>query len=239
MNNTNTIKLTVMFTLTTLVGFITDSSVYAAIAPKAELNETTRVSHAKELLGKGYRGSFAQRAEDIEDLRVTILESVNKNLPKKYKASAPALAETIIREAQARDFDPVFVMAVIKTESSFNPKARGQFGEIGLMQLKPDTAEWMAKLEGISWKGPKATLENPIENVKLGVAYLAKLRDKFDGYANKYLSAYNMGARAVARMYKKDTRPKEYSLRVMKNYKDIYTKLVTTNKKATLVAEAN
>ncbi len=191
------------------------------------IDQDARVLHAKELLGKHYRGSLAQKAEAISDLQVTIYNDIHKNLPKKYRAQALTLTMTLIAEAQANDLDPVFVMAVIKTESSFNPKARGSHGEIGLMQLKPDTAQWIAEKEDLFWQGPK-TLENPVENVRIGITYLALLREQSSGFANKYLSAYNLGLAKVRRMYKASKTPKEYSVRVMKNYKDIYKRMIAS-----------
>jgi soluble lytic murein transglycosylase len=112
--------------------------------------------------------------------------------------------------------------------------ARGSHGEIGLMQLKPDTAKWIAHSSGIKWRGP-ATLENPVENVRLGVAYVSQLREKTSGFAGKYVSAYNLGFAKMSRMYKTANKPHEYSLRVMKNYKEFYTQMVAS--RLTIVAD--
>lgn len=188
------------------------------------VNEQVRATHARELLGKAYAGSAAQQVENANSLGMAIFNDVYKNLPKKYKNAAVELSSAILNESEAHEIDPVFVMAIIKTESSFNPLARGSAGEIGLMQLKPDTAQWIAHKFGIPWKGQK-TLENPKMNVRIGIAYLDYLRDRFDGHANKYLSAYNMGAGKVCRMYANEQKPKEYSLRVMKNYHETYKRL--------------
>lgn len=189
------------------------------------INEDTRSAHAKELLGKHYKGSFAAQAESINAMHFSVFNDVYRSLPKAYKAKALDVSSTIIDEAAKYDFDPVFVMAVIKTESSFNPKAVGPVGEIGLMQLRAETAEWIAKLSGIDWRGREA-LRNPVYNVRLGVAYLHWLRSKFGASPNKYLSAYNLGAAKVKRMYASELKPREYSSRVMKNYKEIYLRLV-------------
>lgn len=188
------------------------------------INEKARATHAKELMGKRYDGSAAQVVEKANSLGMAIFNEVYKSLPKKHKAAAVDLSSTILQEAEKYEVDPVFVLAVIKTESSFNPLAKGGAGEIGLMQLKPDTAEWIAKKYGIKWKGPK-TLENPSSNVRIGMAYFDYLRDRFDGHANKYVSAYNMGAGRVLRLYASETTPKEYSSRVMKNYSTFYQRL--------------
>ncbi len=189
------------------------------------LNEKARAAHAKELLGKAYTGSAAQAVEHVSSsLGMAIFNDVYRNLPKKYKNSAVALSTTILKEAERYEIDPVFVVAVIKTESSFNPIAVGRHGEIGLMQIKPDTAKWIAEKSNIPWKGPK-TLENPSMNVRIGMAYFNYLRDSFDGQANKYVAAYNMGALNVRRKFSAGESPKEYATRVMKHYNDTYRKL--------------
>ncbi len=228
MKSATTFKISVLFTLGA-IGLLFQNFDFNSSATfhLQQVDQKNRVQHAKELLGSNYRGSVAQKAEHIADLHVTIYDNVVHSLPKKYRVQSLALAETIIAEAQANDLDPVFVMAMIKTESEFNPKARGTHGEIGLMQLKPDTAQWIAKAEGIAWHGP-ATLENPVENVRLGVAYISQLREKTSGFANKYVSAYNLGYAKMSKMYKTSLRPHEYSLRVMKNYKDFYTHMVAS-----------
>lgn len=194
-------------------------------APTLEkVHEASRVSHAKELLGSDYKGSLAQRLEGKRSLNVTLYNKVQNQLSAKWKGQAPLIARTVISEATKYKLDPVFVLAVIKTESKFNPLARGQFGEIGLMQVKPDTAEWIAKKYNIAWYGPK-TLENPTMNIRIGLAYMNYLRSEFKGTANKYVSAYNMGPRNVRRLIAKNVEPVEYSSRIMKNYSEIYRAL--------------
>ena len=210
--------------LTLIVGqnFVDQSKTRSS---KKAIDQAKRTSHAKELLGKYYSGSAAQSAEHVKDLDVAIRETVSKSLPKKYKVKAKALSRMIMKQAKAHNLDPVFVMAMIKTESGFNPLARGQFGEIGLMQLKPDTAKWIAKKEKIPWHGPK-TLEDPVQNVRLGIAFVSDLRDRVNHHANKYVSAYNMGLRNVRKLYSADVKPKAYSKRVMANYSELYASLV-------------
>ncbi|MFX5793561.1 transglycosylase SLT domain-containing protein, partial [Acinetobacter baumannii] len=70
-------------------------------------------------------------------------------------------------------------VAVIDTESSFRPNARGSHGEIGLMQLKPSTAQWIARRHGLPWWGP-ATLLDPAAIVRLGAAYLSDIRNRLE-----------------------------------------------------------
>lgn len=190
------------------------------------VHEASRVSHAKELLGKSYRGSMAQRLEGKKALNQMIQNKVKVSLAPKFKAQARSIARTVIAESKKYKLDPVFVLAVIKTESKFNPLAVGSAGEIGLMQIKPDTAQWIAKKFNLPWNGKK-TLENPSANIRIGLAYMNYLRGSFHHKASTYVSAYNMGPKNVRRLLAKNVKPDEYNSRVMKNYGELYAKIST------------
>lgn len=187
----------------------------------ASINPHMRADHAKELLGHRYKKSIVSSFEKHKGLEKNILATVEKRLPKSYKKSAHSVAETIIKEATKHNLDPYFVMAVISGESSFNPLALGPVGEIGMMQIRPSTGEWMAKLIKHKWRGEK-TLRDPIMNIKLGTAYLAWLRQKFDNHGQLYLAAYNMGPRSVKKALDKKVWPKDYPRHVMKRYLAFY-----------------
>lgn len=85
--------------------------------------------------------------------------------------------------------DPELVLAVIDTESAFNPLALSPKNAMGLMQLMPETA----KRFGVSnaW--------NPIQNILGGIAYLHWLLRYFQGNVKWVLAAYNAGEAAVER----------------------------------------
>ncbi|MFN7134102.1 MAG: transglycosylase SLT domain-containing protein, partial [Myxococcales bacterium] len=55
------------------------------------------------------------------------------------------LAAVIVREARANTLDPLLVTALIRIESTFNNFAVSDKGAMGLMQIMPDTGEWLAK----------------------------------------------------------------------------------------------
>lgn len=195
----------------------------------ASVRHTLRVEHARELMGRSYKKSIVSRFESRQDIENNIYEVVRERLPKAYKAKASVVAKTIIDEASKHSLDPYFVMAVISGESSFNPLAIGPVGEIGLMQIRPSTGEWMANIIKSSWKGDK-TLKNPVENIKLGVAYLSWLRTKFQGHGQLYLAAYNMGAKSVKKAVSKNVYPKDYPIHVMKRYIAFYKEIAVKNK---------
>ncbi len=81
------------------------------------------------------------------------------------------------------------VLAVIKTESNFNKNAVSKKGAIGLMQLMPQTAEFMALRLG---RQGEIDLFDVDTNVSLGVAYLKYLSGRFSSL-ELVLWAYNAG----------------------------------------------
>lgn len=190
----------------------------------ASVRQSLRVEHARELMGAGYKKSVVSRVENRKDIEKNIYEVVNSRLPKKFKTRAHTVAKTIIEEASKHSLDPYFVMAVIAGESSFNPLAVGPVGEIGMMQIRPTTGEWMAKIVKSKWNGEK-TLRDPVANIKLGVAYLSWLRTKFDGHGQLYLAAYNMGPKSVKNAVSRNVYPKDYPIHVMKRYIAFYKEI--------------
>lgn len=77
--------------------------------------------------------------------------------------------------------------AVIQVESNFRPTVKGTAGEIGLMQIKPDTAKLMG------YKGPDYGLYDPETNIRYGMKYLAGAHDLGDGKTCGTILKYNAG----------------------------------------------
>lgn len=190
----------------------------------ASLKKSIRLTHAKELMGKHYQKSIVRTGEDSFTVGQVIKESVEKRLPEKWKKEAETIATTIEQESYRYEFDPLFLYAVIENESSFNPEAIGTSGEIGLMQILPDTAKWAAKKFELKWEGKKS-LRDPVQNIRLGAAFLNYLRKKFDSHGRLYLAAYNMGLGAVKKALRHKIWPKDYPVAVMKRYVDMYRRL--------------
>lgn len=88
--------------------------------------------------------------------------------------------------------DPYLAIAVIKTESKFQDGVHSHRGAIGLMQLMPDTAEWIAgQLEDPSYS--IEAIHEPERNIRYGIWYLSTLQREFDGNDVLALAAYNAG----------------------------------------------
>ena len=189
------------------------------VSSVGQVHEASRVNHAKELLGASYTGSAAQKAEGKNSLNKLVQNKVFNSLSPRWKHHSRKISQAVIAESARKKMDPFFVLAVIKTESKFNPHARGLHGEVGLMQIKPSTAEWIAKKYNLTWNGPK-TLNNPVLNIRIGIAYMDYLRSKFNKKALKYISAYNVGPKKAHKIFRNSEQ--SYSARVFSNYLQMY-----------------
>lgn len=207
-------------TLTILLSAVQPASVDAANRQIA-----SRISHAKELLGASYKRSAVRNTESNEDIAEFVESTTRHSLPKAFKSSAREISSVIMTESEKYGFDPIFVMAVIMNESSFRPRMKGGVGEIGLMQIKPDTAAWIAKAYKLDYKNGNS-LYDPATNIRIGLAFMNKLRGQFASNSALYLSAYNAGAKKVRMMVSSKNAPKIYATRVMKRYFAMYAALV-------------
>jgi soluble lytic murein transglycosylase len=192
-----------------------------SVADASKMSNSTRVAHAKELLGGGYKHSVVRNGENVTDITDFVEAMTTEWLPEKFSKRSRSLANAIVHESDKYGFDPVFILALIQNESRFNPAMRGTHTEIGLMQIKPTTAKWIAQKMHLKYKGEKSLLD-PVGNVRIGIAFMSLLRDQFDSHSPLYISAYNMGARRVREIVADDRVPKEYVQAVMKRYVAIY-----------------
>jgi len=128
------------------------------------------------------------------------------------------LARTLVEEARRHHLDPRLVLAVVHVESRYDTYAVSDKAAMGLMQILPSTGEWLAGQVGVEWQGPQ-TLFDPIANVRLGVAYLRMLLDRYDGNLSAALVAYNWGpAHVDGRLREGGSLPATYSDLVMRAY---------------------
>lgn len=125
-------------------------------------------------------------------------------------------ARTIHQEGKKYGFDPMLLVALIKTESTFYNWAISNVGARGLMQLMPRTAKQIASETNLNWEG-KDTLYDPLKNVKMGIYYLDKMEEKF-GNLQLALEAYNNGPKRLNDFLNKGFIPTRYSNKVFGFY---------------------
>lgn len=110
----------------------------------------------------------------------------------------PLQHEATIREqAKEKQLDPTLVAGVIYAESKFSD-ATSSAGALGLMQLLPSTAHFIAERTGGS-RFTTEDLSTPDINIAYGSWYLRYLLDNYDGNEVLALAAYNGGETNVNR----------------------------------------
>ncbi len=106
-----------------------------------------------------------------------------------------AYREPVLQAAQKNGLNPAWMFALIRQESLFTADAHSSAGAIGLMQLLPSTASWLANKLHIPFSS--VDLKNPWTNLSLGGIFLKKIAVKFNGNEVFATAAYNAGPNRV------------------------------------------
>jgi len=128
------------------------------------------------------RSDDQQSAEPIAHVRCMGLS------PQAVARRADKFDSLILGLAIEHNVSASLIKAVVTEESCFNTKALSPVGAQGLMQLMPDTATWLKVKDA----------NDPEDNLRAGVRYLAYLKGKFDS-TELVLAAYNAGPGNVRR----------------------------------------
>jgi len=106
--------------------------------------------------------------------------------------SLPLEYRSLIREqAHKKHLSAALIAAVIYTETKFDPRT-SPAGALGLMQIEPATAEFLAQRSG-GVDFTIADLARPDVNIAYGAYYLRYLLDRYDHDETLALAAYNGG----------------------------------------------
>ena len=102
-------------------------------------------------------------------------------------------SDLVIPNAQANDFDPLFIFSVIRQESFFEGFVNSNVGARGLMQIIPETGEQITY--ELTWPRnyTDKDLYRPDVSIRFGTHYLATNRNFLNGDLYATLAAYNGG----------------------------------------------
>lgn len=104
----------------------------------------------------------------------------------------PLSYSNVIRtQASDKHLDPALIAAVIYAETKFDPRPSAA-GAQGLMQILPQTAEFLARRSG-GFAFKVADLATPEVNIAYGSYYLRYLLDRYQQSKVLALAAYNAG----------------------------------------------
>ncbi len=102
-----------------------------------------------------------------------------------------AYQDVIRQQAAQKHLPPALIAAVIDAETKFEPRTSSA-GAIGLMQILPQTAQYLARKSG-GYAFTTADLATPAVNIAYGSYYLRYLLDHYQGNEMPAIAAYNGG----------------------------------------------
>lgn len=171
-------------------------------------------------------GNFIQSTEigelqsRLHNCEAVILELENENysldefhnqvyydIPLSYE-----LQEYTFMQCLKYDVDPVLALAVMKTESNFNPDTVSETNDYGIMQINECNHKWLSDAFGdIDFLDAK-------DNIKCGVYMLSRIKQVTIPFK---LMVYNMGSVQAKALWEKEIYSTKYTDKVEKNMKYI------------------
>lgn len=102
----------------------------------------------------------------------------------------------VAQAATTHRIEPAWIFGVMRRESAFIPDVVSSAGAVGLMQLMPRTADYVAELQHASdWGGD---LTRTDVNIDFGTFYLNHVLERFDGHKALATASYNAGPTRVS-----------------------------------------
>jgi len=142
-----------------------------------------------------------------------VIYSITINLvPNHLDKRAHKYVGMVRQAARKYGVDESLILAIMQTESSFNPYAVSRSDALGLMQVVQHTAgKDVFRSQGKSGTPSRSYLFDPQSNIDTGTAYLAMLNNVYLGgiqnpTSRRYavITAYNGGAGSVLRVFSSD-----------------------------------
>ena len=155
---------------------------------------------SRTLQGEGRIGMSARAGQRL--LR-TLDTNPNAGLPKALLALSypPAFGAFAQKYASAERISPLLMLAFVRQESFFDPRAESPAGALGLTQVLPKTGKSLADKMGVTGVDDEALLEADL-NLRLGARYMADQLKQFNNEIFVAFAAYNAGPNAAQRWRK-------------------------------------
>lgn len=218
-----------------------DRAIQSRLEKNTGLNKTAQADN-KLIIADALTGKTRPTSTEIDaavikaNKQATAATQITPLGQKVYRLSIPLSAEqmhkkadsyraTVMEYAKKEGLDPALVLAIIHTESAFNPMARSPVPAFGLMQIVPSSAgkDASAYVYGKAAVLTPAYLYNSDNNIKMGCAYLHILNNNYlsdivqpESRFYCTIAAYNTGAGNVARAFTGNANIKKAAIAINK-----------------------
>ncbi len=133
----------------------------------------------------------------LASIAIVIIETFSDSWDDFEKMQYPTKYEEIVQEMSEKyDVSDELIYAVIRTESSFDEEAGSSAGALGLMQIIPDTFDWLQMYYHGEVTMETEMLFEPEINIEYGTMFLSFLLDRYTEETS-CIAAYNAGFGAV------------------------------------------
>jgi len=159
-------------------------------------NPTSKVSYYSfNQLYTGF-GGHIDLARLGEISKIQLREKILKFFPPHLRRGLNPYITPTLKFCEKYQVDPLWALAIMWTESHFNPSAESFMKARGLMQIMPKTGEYLAyKMKNIKLNAREVAklIKNPVSNIEMGIFYLRYLLKYFKGNYIHATVSYNMG----------------------------------------------
>ena len=158
--------------------------------------KTIKKAHPKKVIAKKATATTktVRHARPVRH-KAAVQRKAKSHKPVSHEATR--VVALISEMAPAQGVPTWFALRIAKVESNYNPRARGRAGELGVFQLKCNTAR------GIGYKGSCSGLLDARTNVHYGLRHLALAMRSSGGNLRLAASKHNggLGRRTEVRGY--------------------------------------
>jgi soluble lytic murein transglycosylase len=141
-------------------------------------------------------GNYSQGVQEIWELAtreepqdIRQWESLRQTPAYWYGLFPVPYEQDIFQYAAREKINPLLVISVMRKESTFDPQINSRVGAVGLMQIVPPTADWVAQQIDL----PNYVLTEAEDNIKIGTWYLAHNHERYENNSLLAIASYNAG----------------------------------------------
>ena len=169
------------------------ASVGRASSPRTAVGAQRSKRPVRPAIRSGLR-KIADASRESPSARLTRAErGVVQHIARKYRVNASSVEQYMgyaRQSGKTYNVDPYLIMAVMATESSFNPRAQSRVGAQGLMQVHTRMHKKRFKPYGST-----DTVWEPKVNIQVGSSILSDYLKRYGGSERQALKAYVGAAR--------------------------------------------
>jgi len=181
-----------------LVNYAADEARFLVNFTSDSEKDSAQTRLGEMLVNSGEYGKPIRFAD--RKLRSAVLAGNSGTIPKKiWQLSYPkGYWKYVDQKAKAYGLDPYLVLAVMREESRFNPRAKSRSSARGLMQIMPKTGRGIAKDLDV-YRYRTIRLYEPSLNIQMGSYFLSSLVKNFKNNLYLALAGYNGGPNRIKR----------------------------------------